>query len=269
MGENALTEARRILLEPEPAHKCAAAVSLFARWRAGGLAREPDVPLADVVAPGRPARPVLVHPRDLPRRRPGSPEGRLALIHAIAHIEFNAINLALDAVWRFRGMPRDYCGDWLQVAAEEAKHFSLLEARLEALGHRYGDLPAHNGLWDMALRTAHDPLHRMALVPRVMEARGLDVTPGMIRRFRELGDVSTAEVLEVILAEEVGHVAAGTRWFRYLCRQRRLAPEATYFALLGDYLGDDIRCPLHLDARRAAGFSDSELERLKAICVRS
>lgn len=269
MVDGVFSAARRVLLEPDPARKCAAAGALFYRWRHGRIALDRDAVLADVIEPGRPPRPELVHPRDLPRRRPGSLEGRVALIHAIAHIEFNAINLALDAVWRFRTMPREYYGDWLRVAAEEAKHFGLLERRLAALGHGYGDLPAHNGLWDMALRTAHDPLHRMALVPRVMEARGLDVTPGMIRRFKELGDTATVETLEVILAEEVGHVAAGTRWFRYLCRDRGLAPEATYFALLGDYLGDDIRCPLHLEARREAGFTDSELERLKAICVRS
>ena len=269
MAQGVFSEARRVLLEPDPARKCAAAGALFDRWRRGRIELVRDALLGDVVAPGRPPRPFLVHPRNLPRRRPGSPEGRTALIHAIAHIEFNAINLALDAVWRFRDLPREYYADWLRVAAEEAKHFTLLQQRLAALGHGYGDLPAHNGLWDMALRTAHDPLHRMALVPRVMEARGLDVTPGMIRRFRELGDPMTVEVLETILAEEVGHVSAGTRWFRHLCLERGLEPEPTYFALLADYLGDDIRCPLHLEARREAGFSDNELERLKAICVRS
>jgi uncharacterized ferritin-like protein (DUF455 family) len=155
------------------------------------------------------------------------------------------------------------------VAAEEAKHFTLLQGRLGALGFGYGDFPAHNGLWEMALRTGHDPLHRMALVPRVMEARGLDVTPGMIRRFTDLGDRETAAVLRIILAEEVGHVAAGTRWFHYLCKQRGLEAEQAYFELLQAYLGDDIRCPLHLEARREAGFSDTELERLKALCVHS
>ena len=268
MTGDLLSFAHAALLETDPDAKCAAATVLVDRWR-GGMVLDRTVDLPAVTDPGRPLRPTLVHPRELPRRRLGSVAGRAALIHAVAHIEFNAINLALDAVCRFRAMPREYYGDWLQVAADEAKHFRLLTGRLAAVGCRYGDLPAHNGLWDMALRTAHDPLHRMALVPRVMEARGLDVTPGMIRRFRELGDEATVEILTVILAEEVGHVAAGTRWFRYLCEQRGLDPENTYFRLLAEYLGDDIRCPLHLDARREAGFTDHELERLREICARS
>lgn len=268
MTAELFSQVRAALLETEPDAKCAAATILLQRWRAD-MPLDRAVVLPPVTEPGRPLRPVLVHPRELPRRRLGSPAGRAALIHAVAHIEFNAINLALDAVCRFPDMPREYHGDWLRVAADEAKHFRLLTGRLAAVGHRYGDLPAHNGLWDMALRTAHDPMHRMALVPRVMEARGLDVTPGMIGRFRELGDEETVEVLAVILDEEVGHVAAGTRWFRYLCSQRGLDPENTYFRLLADYLGDDIRCPLHLDARRKAGFTDHELERLRQICARS
>ena len=269
-----LDDARTALLEPDPARKCAAATALYRSLGSytDGL---PETPAASpstpsrVTEPGRPQRPSLVHPRELPRRRPGTIRGRAALIHAVAHIEFNAINLALDAVCRFPQMPGAFVRDWLQVAAEEAKHFTLLQGRLEALGFGYGDFPAHNGLWEMALRTGHDPLHRMALVPRVMEARGLDVTPGMIRRFTDLGDQETAAVLGIILEEEVGHVAAGTRWFHYLCKQRGLEAEQAYFELLQAYLGDDIRCPLHLEARREAGFTDKELERLKALCVDS
>lgn len=267
------TEARSALLERDPVAKCIAAEALYSSWgerRQDWLdAAAEGVGAEGVFEPGRPEQPRLVHPRDLPRRRPGTLNGRAALIHAVAHIEFNAINLALDAVCRYPGLPVDFTGDWLQVAAEEAKHFSLLQARLLDLGYAYGDFPAHNGLWEMALRTAADPLHRMALVPRVMEARGLDVTPGMIKRFRKLGDEETAAVLEIILAEEVGHVAAGTRWFHYLCEQRGLDPESTYFDLLQQYMGDDIRCPLHLDARREAGFSENELDRLKTLCTRS
>jgi len=270
MSRDLFPAVRAALLEPEPEAKCVAATDVYQRWRDGRLVTETvGGGCSSVDMPGRPSRPELVHPRDLPRRRPGSLQGRAALIHAIAHIELNAVDLALDAVCRFRDLPPTYYGDWLQVAAEEAKHFRLLAARLAALGFEYGDFPAHNGLWDMAMRTAHDPLHRMALVPRLMEARGLDVTPGMIARFRELGDTETAGVLEIILEEEVGHVAAGTRWFHHLCAQRGLDAEATYFELLHDYLGDDIRCPLHLEARRQAGFSDNELERLKTLCVRS
>ncbi|MEJ2654165.1 MAG: ferritin-like domain-containing protein [Acidihalobacter sp.] len=149
----------------------------------------------------------------MPRRGLGTREGRAALVHAVAHIEFNAINLALDAVYRFRSLPRAYYDDWLRVADEEARHFMLLADRLTDFGMRYGDLPAHNGLWEMAVKTADDWLLRMALVPRVLEARGLDVTPGMIERLRQAGDMETVAALEVILREEVGHVAIGSRWF--------------------------------------------------------
>jgi uncharacterized ferritin-like protein (DUF455 family) len=269
METDLLTAACAVLLEPDPESKCAATMVLADAWAGRKTALDREAEVVEVVEPGRPPKPELVHPRELPRRRPGTIQGRAALIHAVAHIEFNAINLALDAVCRFRDMPVDFYSDWLRVAAEEARHFRLLQARLAALGYGYGDFVAHNGLWDMALRTAHDPLDRMALVPRVMEARGLDVTPGMIRRFRELGDTETAEALEVILAEEVGHVEAGTRWFRHLCAARELEPESTYFMLLHRYMGDDIRCPLHLDARRKAGFTESELSKLESICTRS
>ncbi|MEN8175109.1 MAG: ferritin-like domain-containing protein [Pseudomonadota bacterium] len=268
MTGDLLERAGAALMEPDPFEKCRAAGALFAAWERGELWKAVPLQSLETTRPGRPQRPRLVHPRDLPRRRPGTPKGRAALIHAIAHIEFNAINLALDAVCRFPRLPRAFYADWLSVAADEARHFSLLQERLASLGYGYGDFPAHDGLWDMARRTAHDPLHRMALVPRVMEARGLDVTPGMILRMRDLGDEETAAVLEVILAEEVGHVAAGSRWFHHLCAERGLEPEATYFDLLRRYLGNDVRCPLHLEARRRAGFSESELVRLEQLCTR-
>jgi uncharacterized ferritin-like protein (DUF455 family) len=211
----------------------------------------------------------LVSPGRLAQRRIGTPEGQAALIHAVAHIEFIAINLACDAVFRFRDMPDAYYADWVRVAAEEAYHFSLLHTRLGQLGYAYGDFPAHNGLWDLAVRTAHDPLLRMALVPRVMEARGLDVTPGMMERFASIGDQQTVAILQIILRDEVGHVEAGSRWFRYLCEQRGLEPEATYFDLLQEHLAGGIRCPLHKPARLAAGFTESELGRLEALCKKS
>ena len=187
-------------------------------------------------------------------------------MHAIAHIEFNAMNLALDAAVRYAGLPPAFYRDWIRVAADEARHFGLLQARMESMGAAYGDLPAHQGLWDMALRTADDPLDRMALVPRIMEARGLDVTPGMIGQFLQAGDRQTAEILEVILEEEVAHFEAGTRWFRYLCGRRGLAPEATWFERVRHYLGDDIRCPLNLEDRGRAGFRQAELEWLERTC---
>lgn len=266
MSPNLFHAARQCLVEPDPDSKCRLAWALRDDWVAGRLTADGAVDLPDVMEAGRPERPELVEARALPKRGLGTLEGRAALLHAVTHIEFNAINLACDAVYRFRGMPAAYYGDWLAVAAEEAQHFGLLRDRLGELGWRYGDFPAHNGLWDMARKTSHDPLARMALVPRVLEARGLDVTPGMMERLRRAGDDRSADALVVILREEVGHVAAGTRWFRYLCDQRGLDPETTFFELLEGYLRGELRCPLHREARREAGFTDSELDRLEAMC---
>ena len=179
-------------------------------------------------------------------------------MHAVAHIEFNAINLAWDAVYRYRDMPEAYYRDWASCAHDEARHFAMLSARLAELGHRYGDFDAHDGLWAMAEKTAHHDTARMALVPRVLEARGLDVTPGMIARLRAAGDLETVAILDVILREEVRHVEIGTRWFRHLCAQRDLDPLSTFRALLAEH-GVRLRPPLNLDARRAAGFADAEL----------
>jgi uncharacterized ferritin-like protein (DUF455 family) len=180
----------------------------------------------------------------------------------LAHIEFNAINLALDAVQRFPEMPPAFHGDWLQVAAEEAYHFTLLRDHLRAQGKEYGDFPAHDGLWEMALKTAHDPLARMALVPRLLEARGLDVTPDIQRKLKGFGDPVGAAILDIILRDEIGHVAAGDRWFRYLCRARGLQPEAAFRGLLETPGVPRPRRPFNLPARLAAGFSEGELAAL-------
>lgn len=229
------------------------------------LTIDPHVlPPEPIGVPGRPQRPHLVRPRELAQRSLGTPEGRAALVHAVAHIEFNAINLAWDAVYRFRGMPQDFYRDWASVAHDEARHFALLKTRLAELGHAYGDFDAHNGLWDMAQKTAHSDLARMALVPRVLEARGLDVTPGMIERLQRVGDEATVAVLEVILREEVAHVAFGSRWFRWCCQRDGLEPRATFRKLVHDYLGIPPRGPFNHDARREAGFDDDELEALEA-----
>lgn len=209
--------------------------------------------------PGRPARPPLVPPQRVPRRRPGSPTGRAALIHAIAHIEFNAINLALDAAVRFAGMPAAYYRDWLQVAAEEARHFSMLTAHLGTLGYAYGDFPAHDGLWDAARKTGDDVLARMALVPRVLEARGLDVTPDLQARLRAAGDTAAAAILEVILRDEIGHVAVGNRWFRWLCEGRGLESQAEFRRLCAAYGQPAPRAPFNVEARLAGGFTPDEL----------
>lgn len=214
--------------------------------------------------PGRPPAPKLVHPRELPRRGFGSLAGRAAFVHSIAHIEFNAIDLAWDAVYRFRGMAAEFYADWVSVAKDEARHFVLLRERLQQLGHDYGDFDAHNGLWEMAEKTAHSALARMALVPRVLEARGLDVTPGMIMKLQALGDAATVEILEVILREEVAHVAAGSRWFRWCCAREGVEPRAEFRRLLGEYASGVLHGPFNVDARLAAGFDQDELRSLQA-----
>lgn len=234
-------------------------------WKAGLLHHKASEQPRDVKQAGHPAKPQLVDPKKLERRGLGNKRAKAVMIHAITHIEFNAINLAWDAVHRFQDLPEAYYSDWIQVALDEVYHFRLLQKRLQASGYEYGDFPAHNGLWDLACSTADDPLVRMALIPRMMEAHGLDVTPGIIRRFEAVGDVETVKALQVILQEEVGHVVAGSRWFHYLCQQRGLAPEPTYFALLDKYTTREMRGPLNREARLAAGFSLSEIERLASV----
>lgn len=210
-------------------------------------------------AAGRPARPRLVSPLAVPRRSPHTVAGRAALVHALAHIEFNAVNLALDATYRFRGLPREYYRDWLGVAQEEAQHFVLLRTHLRTLGYDYGDFPAHDGLWDMAVKTAHDPLARMALVPRVLEARGLDASPALIAKFAAVGDTAAVAILTTIARDEVAHVRIGTDWYRHLCVQRGIDPLTTFQTLLRVYNAPRVRPPFAIDARHAAGFSDAEL----------
>lgn len=260
--ESLYSRAAACIAACEPAAKIALTGALVADWGAGRLSLgEAEAPAA-IGEPGRPARPELVPPRQLVSRKLSSEEGRAALVHAVAHIEFNAINLALDAAYRFRGLPRGYYGDWLRVAEDEARHFELLRRRLGELGCDYGDFPAHNGLWEMAVDTAHDHLVRMALVPRVLEARGLDVTPGMMARLEAVGDERTVAVLRVILREEVDHVAIGSRWFKYACDRRGLAPEPLFRELLGRYMRGRLKGPFNRDARLAAGFSPAELQAL-------
>ncbi len=247
------------------AGKPTAARALAAAFRSGELAaNDPSPPPQTIAMPGRPTTPKLVHPRDLPRRGFGSTKGRAAFIHAVAHIEFNAIDLACDAIYRFRGMPAGYYADWVQVADDEARHFMMLRERLRAFGHDYGDFDAHNGLWEMAEKTAHDGLARMALVPRVLEARGLDVTPGMIVKLRSLGDDATADILEIILREEVAHVAAGSRWYRWHCERAGVEPRSRFRELLKEYASGVLHKPFNIEARTQAGFDAEELESLLA-----
>lgn len=255
----------RALMTTDPDEKVHLTHALATAWREVALSLEGTVPVEAVPAPGRPERPLLVQPRDLPKRKPVTVEGRAVLFHALTHIEFNAINLGLDAAYRFRGMPLQYYDDWLRVADEEASHFVMLRDHLRSLGYEYGDFPGHNGLWEMAQKTAHDVLVRMALVPRCLEARGLDVNPGIKAKLLENGDEAGAAKLDVILRDEIGHVAIGNRWFLYLCEQRRLEPMATYNGLIDKYMQGPLRPPFHIEARREAGFSEEELAYLEGV----
>lgn len=264
--DNLFALTRHGLLLSDPDAKAAAVKATYAAWREGRLSTE-EIPLPDVTEAGHPERTQQVLPRHLAKRGFHTPAGRAALIHAVTHIEFSAINLHLDAVFRFRALPAAFHDDWLRIAAEEVDHFLLLRGRLRQLGHDYGDFPVHLGLWETAMATAHDPLVRMAIIPRLLEARGLDVNPGMMDGFRRAGDDVTADALAVILRDEIGHVQAGSRWFHFLCEQRGLEPEATYFELLDRYMKGEVRCPLHKEARLQAGFSPAELARLEAICA--
>jgi uncharacterized ferritin-like protein (DUF455 family) len=254
--------ARDCLAKTDPDAKADGAVGLWRDWQAGLLNLGEVAGFTPLDTPGRPERPVLAAPDTMPRRELNSPEGHAALIHALTHIEFSAIDLALDAVQRFPEMPAEFHADWLRVAAEEAEHFRMLRDHLRALDHDYGDFPAHAGLWELAEKTAGDPLARMALVPRLMEARGLDVTPGTQKKLRGYGDAPGAAILDLILSDEIGHVAAGDRWFRHLCAQRRLPVEATYLRLVREYDAPPPRPPFNQPARLRAGFTTEELRAL-------
>ncbi len=245
----------------DPAAKAAAARALLDEDSlvldtTSALHADPDA------LPGRPQRPLLVPVQQVPRRSPHTAEGRAALLHAVAHIEFNAINLALDAVWRFAAMPAGYYRDWARVAAEEATHFGLLAEHLASLGHAYGDFAAHDGLWAMTARTAGDITARMALVPRTLEARGLDATPPMQQRLRKAGDHRAVAILDVILRDEIGHVAVGNRWYRWLCERDGLDPVAHYAVLALRHGAPRPRPPFNHAARSAAGFTAQELAAL-------
>ncbi len=253
---------KQALLQKDPAQKIQMVNRLQSDVANGELEFLAHEHIESIDVPGRPDKPELVHPSQVARRKLNSQKGRIALIHAICHIEFNAINLALDAAYRFQQMPRDYYLDWLQVAVEEARHFNLLTERLSQLGSYYGELSAHNGLWEMAQKTRHSLVERMALVPRVLEARGLDVTPGMIERLRAVDDQQTVDILEVILREEIGHVEVGTRWFRYACEQQQINSESTFIALLRRYAVSADSASMHVAAREQAGFSKAELKAL-------
>jgi uncharacterized ferritin-like protein (DUF455 family) len=266
-GTNQPPELRQAALfwlsEPDAARKAQGVAALAQAWLSDSMSLDPHVLLTALSPiPGQPVKPELVSPLAVKRRAMNTVEGRAVLIHALAHIEFNAINLALDAIWRFAGMPPAYYVDWLQVAKEEALHFSLLADHLQKQGYAYGDFPAHNSLWEMAAKTEGDVLARIALVPRTMEARGLDASPPVRAKLAQAGDMAAAEILDIILRDEIGHVAIGNNWYAWLCEQRSLEPIATYAQLANQYAAPMMRGPFNLEARRAAGFSEPELAAL-------
>lgn len=258
--------AAAVLASASPADKTAAARRAFAvlqKPSLGGLRPATNIP----DRPARPVRPVLVSPGEVPRRRPGSQEGRIALLHALAHIEFNAIDLAFDMAVRFApavaadGLDAGaFIADWVGVGADEARHFEMLEERLAGLGAAYGDHPAHDGLWEAAESTRSDLLARLSVAPMALEARGLDVTPGMIERLSAAGDAESAAILRVIYREEVGHVAAGVRWFEAVCAARGLKPRETFRRLVADHLAGGLKPPFNAEARARAGFSSAYYE---------
>ena len=212
--------------------------------------------------PGRPNKPELVPPLEVPKRKMDTVEGRASLLHSLAHIEFNAINLALDAIWRFSDMPEQYYADWLKVAKEEAYHFTLVNEYIQSFGYSYGDFQAHNSLWEMVERTQDSVIARMALVPRTMEARGLDAVPMIRDRFKQIKDVQAVEILDIILRDEIGHVFIGNYWFNFLCNKASLSPISAYRDLAKQYRAPKLRGPFNLDARKQAGFTVEELNLL-------
>ncbi len=254
----ALTDAAcAILLTPDPAEKARLSHETAAAWRSGILAATGSK--RPPARPARPERPTLLPPASVPRRRINTAlAGRIALLHAIAHIELNAIDLAWDILARFGStadLPYAFYDDWVTVAAEEAKHFMLLCDRLAELDAAYGDLPAHDGLWEAAETTAHDLAARLAVVPLVLEARGLDVTPQMTARLRKAGDDASADILQVIHDEEIGHVAIGRRWFGHCCRAAGQDPVSTFHDLVRRHFRGSLKPPFNAASRDRAGLT--------------
>ena len=246
-----------ILLEKNVAKKC----QKTAQLKIENFNFEP-YPIKKIETAGVPEKPKLVRFQKVPKRT-NDDKGLIHTIHAIAHIEFNAINLALDALYRFQNMPKKYYQDWLKVAQEETKHFLLVQEYLQELGYQYGDFDAHNGLWLMTTRTDHDVMVRMALVPRVLEARGLDVTPSIKKKFIDSPYQKMIAILDVIFEDEIGHVGIGSYWFKKICEERGLDSEDVFKQLIKEYMGEKLRAPFNFEARTEAGFSQRELDFLK------
>jgi uncharacterized ferritin-like protein (DUF455 family) len=255
-GQTLTTALAEVLRVDCAQDKAIAVRQLVAQWQDGSFTTIGKT--TPPARPGRPERPQLRPPREVPRRRiTKTPDGRIALVHAIAHIELNAIDLALDMACRYvaHRLPRDFYTDWLSVADDEARHFLMLFDRLAELDASYGDLPAHDGLWQAAQETADDFLGRLAIAPLVLEARGLDVTPAMIDRLQSVDDAQTAAAFTIIMNDEIGHVAIGKKWFDYVCGMERRDPVSTWHQLVGTYFRGPLKPPFNIAARTAAKFS--------------
>ncbi len=262
-----LVDAREVLMTPDPRAKANRARQMRREWLSKKTIGSQPSQLPE--QPARPSEPKLVAPANVPRRRLGSPEGRGALLHAVAHIELNAIDLAADMIARFSNHDQidskdvpDFISDWASVCDDEARHFVMLADRLDELGVSYGDHPAHNGLWEAAQTTCDNFPARIAIAPLVLEARGLDVTPGMIGKFKNVGDHVSADVLATIYEEEIGHVAIGARWFKYLAKQQPLSPESYFHTLVKAHFRGRIKSPFNTQARTLAGLSRTYYEPL-------
>lgn len=261
--KNLYQEAQYCFLLSDPDEKLDASFAVAGAFQASQLEwKEGDVP-ENLVMPGRLNRPVLVPPDSVSRRGFGTITQRAALIHALAHIELTAVNLAWDCIYRYREMPYEYYQDWVSAAADEAKHFFALRGRLRAMGFDYGDFAAHDELWESAVQTAGDLVDRMGILHRVYEARALDVVPKTLDKFQAIGDSKTADVLATVANDEVRHVGAGTRWFRYRCEQKGTDPDSLFFCLLKKYMNRYPKGPFNKEARSKAGFSDQELAMLE------
>lgn len=258
--ENIFSLAFRCLIETNVDEKIIQSNNIFEKIKLNLVDYKACVLDVDTIKPGRPVKPELINAKDVPRRSTYTKEGRAAMVHSFAHIEFNAINLAWDLVCRFQDMPKEFYKDWAQVAAEETKHFKMLREHLNKIDYDYGSFPAHDGLWTIAEQTSHDILLRLAVVPRIMEARGLDVTPDLIERFRQVKDDSMVSILELIFEEEIGHVMFGSKWYRFICKDIGKDPEETFREIMRDYLPSTKNKKINHEARLKAGFSQNELD---------
>lgn len=250
----------QVMNAPDPADKVRLTVAFAKAWNDGVISDIGDA--SPLMRPARPEHPILTRPGDMPKRSKGGTKGRVALLHAIQHIELNAIDLAWDIIVRFASpdLPKEFYDDWVIVADDEARHFEMLRDRLNELGATYGDLPAHDGLWEAATKTSDDVLARLALVPMLLEARGLDTTPATVTRLQGNGDNATASIMAEICEDEISHVAAGVRWFEYVCKQRGIAPIETYQNLIRERYNGQVKGPFNLDARDRAQFNRAYYE---------